>query len=84
MFSILNIAWKKISAFISTMNDTPGLPKKVEQSPMNTAEPLATPKKTNLLRLAIAVYIVWVAVLAGLALTSSEKPRSASTPAASR
>lgn len=51
---------------------------------MNDAEPMPAPGKTTLLRLAIVVYIVWVAILAGLALTSSEKPPESRQPAARR
>lgn len=51
---------------------------------MNATEPLPAPGNTTLLRLAIAVYIVWVAILAGLALTSSEKPPEARQPATRR
>lgn len=51
---------------------------------MNAMETLQSPKSLTLLRMAIAVYVVWVAILAGLALTSSEKPPEARQPATSR
>lgn len=46
--------------------------------------PAETAPKTGLLKIAIAVYIVWVLTLAALAVTSSVKPPESKAPATSR
>ncbi|MEI7921207.1 MAG: hypothetical protein WCJ40_04795 [Planctomycetota bacterium] len=54
---------------------------------MNSSTPVTTPVAKPLgkqiLYAAIALYLGWIVVLAGLVLTSSEKPRNTNSPAQS-
>ena len=47
------------------------------------ATPVANPLGKQILYAAVALYLGWIVVLAGLVLTSSEKPRNTNIPAQS-